>query len=136
MTNWCITRSSSYFRSYSKNGFQCILYNFNHPITSNDSVIGFSLNDKNDRYKITDCHNKSDHSTRVPEKFTSISTNRRGYRYYEIKPEYVQVNLAKAALKFDNTFLKVLKDKTLKPVRSFLNKPVIAKFIDMYDSED
>jgi hypothetical protein len=136
MTNWCITRSSSYFRSYSKNGFQCILYDFNYPITSNDSVIGFSLNDKNDRYKITDCHNKSDHSTRLPSDF--VIENNYGNRWnYDrsIKPEFVQVNLAKAALKFDNTFLKVLRDKTLKPVRTFLNKPGIAKFIDFYDED-
>ena len=135
MTNWCITRSSSYFRSYSKNGFQCILYDFNYPITSNDSVIGFSLNDKNNRYKITNCHNKSDHSTRLPSDFIN-----NGYSYWDyngfINPEFVQVNLAKAALKFDNTFLKVLKDKTLKPVRTFLNKPEIARFVDFYDSDD
>lgn len=137
MTNWCITRERRYFRRYSKNGFQCILYDFNYPITSNDSVIGFSLNDKDDRYKITDCHNKSDNSTQLPDEFLKVDGHRsRSYYDYEIKPEYVQVNLSKAALKFDNTFLKVLKDKTIKPVRTFLNKPGIAKFIDFYDEED
>ena len=141
MTNWCITRYSSYFKSYSKNGFQCILYDFNYPITSNNSVIGFSLNDVKNRYKITDCHNKSDNSTQLPDEFLKDINytghrSSRSYYDYEVKPEFVQVNLAKAALKFDNTFLKVLKDKTLKPVRTFLNKPGISKFIDFYDSND
>lgn len=137
MTNWCITRSSSYFKDYSKNGFQCILYDFNYPNTSNNSVIGFSLNDKKDRYKITSCYNKSDNSSNLPDEFTNCSErNRLWYSSFNIKPEYIKVNLAKAALKFDNTFLKVLKDQTLKPIRTFLNKPVISKFIDFYDSDN
>lgn len=135
MTNWCITRDKYYFDSYSKNGFQCILYDFNYPITSNDSVIGFSLNSKEKRYEITNCHNKSDHSTRLPGKFINIE--RGGYYSTKsfIKPEYVKVNLAKAALKFDKTFVKALNDKILRPIRTTLNKPGIAKFIDFYDSD-
>lgn len=140
MTNWCITRDKYYFDSYSKNGFQCILYDFNYPITSNDSVIGFSLNSEERRYEITDCHNKSDHSTRLPEKFINIEREARSYGYYStksfIKPEYVKVNLAKAALKFDKTFVKALNDKILRPIKTTLNKPGIAKFIDFYDSDD
>ena len=140
MTNWCITRDKYYFDSYSKNGFQCILYDFNYPITSNDSVIGFSLNSKKKRYEITNCHNKSDHSTRLPEKFINMKRENRGYGYYStkifIKPEYVKVNLAKAALKFDKTFIKALSDQIVKPIRTTLNKPGIAKFIDFYDSDD
>jgi len=50
-----------------------------------------------------------------------------------IKPEYVHVDLTKAALKFDKTFIKAFTDKILKPVRSFLNKPYISKFVDFYD---
>lgn len=137
MTNWCITRDKYYFDSYSKNGFQCILYDFNYPITSNDSVIGFSLNSKEKRYEITNCHNKSDHSARLPEKFINIEREALVYGYYStksfIKPEYVKVNLAKAALKFDKTFVKALNDKILRPIRTTLNKPGISKFIDFYD---
>lgn len=137
MTNWCIRRDKYYFDNYSKNGFQCILYDFNYPITSNDSVIGFSLNSKKKRYEITNCHNKSDHSTRLPEKFINMKRKDRGYGYYStkdfIKPEYVKVNLAKAVLKFDKTFIKALNDQILRPVRSTLNKPGIARFIDFYD---
>lgn len=136
MTNWCITRDKYYFDSYSENGFQCILYDFNYPITSNDSVIGFSLNSNKRRYEVTACHNKSDHSTRLPEKFINIE--RDGYYSTKsfIKPEYVKVNLAKAALKFDKTFVKALNDKILRPIKTTLNKPGIAKFIDFYDSDD
>lgn len=140
MTNWCITRDKYYFDSYSENGFQCILYDFNYPITSNDSVIGFSLNSNKRRYEVTACHNKSDHSTRLPEKFINIEREARSYGYYStksfIKPEYVKVNLAKAALKFDKTFVKALNGKILRPIKTTLNKPGIAKFIDFYDSDD
>lgn len=137
MTNWCIRRDKYYFDNYSKNGFQCILYDFNYPITSNDSVIGFSLNSNKRRYEITNCHNKSDHSTRLPEKFINMEREDRSYGYYSsknfIKPEYVKVNLAKAVLKFDKTFIKALNDQILRPIRSTLNKPGIARFIDFYD---
>jgi len=143
MTNWCIRRDKYYFDNYSKNGFQCILYDFNYPITSNDSVIGFSLNSNKRRYEITNCHNKSDHSTSLPDKFVNKVRERDfTYRndYYSvrklIKPEYVKVNLAKAALKFDKTFNKALSDLIVRPIRATLNKPGIAKFIDFYDSDD
>lgn len=95
---------------------------------------------KKKRYEITNCHNKSDHSARLPEKFINIEREARSYGYYStksfIKPEYVKVNLAKAALKFDKTFNKALSDQIVRPIRATLNKPGIAKFIDFYDSDD
>lgn len=119
MTNWCIVRGSDYFYSYSNKGFQCILYDFNQKQSSNDSITGFTIDADN---FITNCHNKSDNYSKVPNDFTIG----KGF----IRDEYVKINLKDAMSKFDNTIFKILRNK----LKKVLNKPYISKFIDFYDN--
>lgn len=43
----------------------------------------------------------------------------------------IKINLAKAALKFDSTFLKVFRNS----ISRTLNRPIISDFIDFYDED-
>jgi hypothetical protein len=128
MTNWCIFRDKSYFYEYSSKGLQCILYDFNIDSRQNESVIGFTLDNKD---SIVNCHNKSDHHSRLPRTFIlgSELDKYRGRSSYEvIRKEFMKINLIKAASHVDAVFMKVLKNR----VSNFLNRPGIAKFVDFY----
>lgn len=82
MTNWCIFRQSNYFNSYvhKSDYFQYILYNFNEPQTSNNSVIGFTVTfDGEVKYS----HDKADYSSELPDEFYEFQSSR--IRFIKLK---------------------------------------------------
>lgn len=122
MTNWCIVRDSSYFRSYTARGEQYILYDFNHSEKQNESVIGFTV--KIDGI-ISACHNKSDYGARLPDKFITQPS----HFLSKVNPEYIKFSIKNAINKLDSGVITILRAK----LRRVLNKPKIASFIDWYD---
>lgn len=126
-TGWCIERDKDYFNRYSAKGLQCVLYDFNIDKNNNLSLIGFTVNSA---FYITDCNDKSDRHTSLPKKFMNSDIKRRDNWHNNgfLKKEFINVNLSKAALKFDGIAIKILTNK----ISEFLNRPRIAKFIDLY----
>lgn len=129
MTNWCIVRNVSSFNRYESKGLQCILYNFDYPITDDESVVGFTtrLNGC-----ITDCHNKFDNRTRLPNEF--YDTERECTSYYNdvLKMEYLKINWAKVLLKMDTAGIRIIRKFISQKIN---NNKRLSNFIDFYESE-
>ena len=120
MTSWCIYRESDYFRQYESKGYQLMLFDFSKSESNYSAVIGFTVT--ND-YRITDCHDKSDNPSNLPNEFVE---NKSGQGY--VKKEYILMGMKKLLSKLDMGVFKILKTK----IRHLLHTKYISSFIDWY----
>jgi hypothetical protein len=124
-TSWCIVRSAETFARYKSKGYQCILFDFNYNASDSKSITGFTVNIDG---RLTDCYDKYDGSIYMPSKFLVKNDRRSGH----VDKKFIKISTRDILKRCEGNVIKY----ALAYIRIVLNKPLISKFIDLYDADE